>query len=83
MYLQFFVLLAAVRLHVAQADRRRVRNSAAIDLQIDRSIAVRPFHRGTEFDDDDDVPIKLAKGVYGDRLIDRDPKSSAIRSTIV
>lgn len=34
-------------------------------------------------DDDDDVPIKLARGVYGDRLINRDPKSSAIRSAIV
>jgi len=31
-------------------------------------------------DDDNDVPIKLAKGVYGDRFIDREPKSSAIRS---
>lgn len=29
------------------ADGRRIRSSAAIDLRIDRSIAVSPFHRGT------------------------------------
>lgn len=68
----------AARLHVAQPDRRRLRSSVAIDLRFDRSIAVSPVSSRDGLLDDD-VPIKLARGVYGDRLIDRDPKSSAIR----